>query len=118
MSDDVDPRHATNRHLGVRLAALGLAGLLAFAWAPANLRAASTWSKNLFVPSANVYQDPYPNACVAATAMTILNTIAYRHAGGAGYRWTPSVVKDSRNPAYVRDITRSSPSRGRTTPSR
>jgi len=106
MDNVVDPQHPTKRRLGVRLASLSMTGLLAFAWiAPPNVQAATTWSRNLFVPNANVYQDPYPNACVAATAMTILNTIAYRHAGGAGFRWAPSRVKDSPNPAYVRDLT-------------
>jgi hypothetical protein len=83
-----------------------LAALLAWAWtAPAPSQATTTWSRNLFTSGAVVFQDPYPTACTAATAMTILNTIAYRHAGGAGFRWSVYREKNSPNPAVVRDMT-------------
>ena len=67
--------------------------------------ASTTWSKNLFVAKAFVYQDPYYTACTAASAMHMLNTIAYRGTGGYGFRWTPYTVKKSSNPDQLRDMT-------------
>jgi len=86
-----------------RAAALAIALLAAGALAP--VHAATTWSKSVFVLNAVVFQDPYSTACTAASAMTILNTVAYRHAGGAGFLWTPYRVKNSANPTDYRDLT-------------
>jgi hypothetical protein len=95
-----------SRHRPLRLAALGLVASLAWtAASPSASHATTTWSRNLFVSGAVVFQDPYPTACTAATAMTILNTIAYRHAGGADFKWTVYREKNSPNPAVVRDMT-------------
>lgn len=82
---------------------LGLAAVLGMS-TPAH--AAPIWSKNLYVSSAFLYQDPYGQACVAASAMIMLNTIAYRQTGGAGFSWTPYRVKsNTSNPRDVRDMT-------------
>ncbi len=62
---------------------------------PAGATATATWSRNLYVPSAFLYQDPYYTACTAASVMTMLNTIAYRGTGGNGFIWTPTRVKNS-----------------------
>jgi hypothetical protein len=37
--------------------------------------------------------------------MIMLNTIAYRHTGGAGFLWRPYKVKNSTDPRDVRDLT-------------
>lgn len=93
----------TNRR---RLLKLSFAGLFAFGVSSIGAaQATTTWSKNLFVSSAMVYQDPYPTACTAATTMTMLNTIAYRHTGGAGFIWTPYRVKNDPDPHDLRDLT-------------
>jgi len=86
-----------------RSAALAIALLAALVLAP--VHAATTWSKSVFVSNAVVFQDPYSTACTAASAMTMLNTVAYRHAGGAGFVWTPYRVKNSSNPTDYRDLT-------------
>ncbi len=57
--------------------------------------AATTWSRNLWVPSAAVYQDPYFSACTAAAVMTMLNTIAGRSTGGDGFAWTAYRVRNN-----------------------
>ena len=68
--------------------------LLAYAAVgPGAATAATTWSKNLYVNRAFMYQDPYPTACTAAAAMMMLNTIAYRQTGGDGFIWTPTRIK-------------------------
>ncbi|MEA2548228.1 MAG: hypothetical protein QOI00_80 [Chloroflexota bacterium] len=59
------------------------------------VRAAGTWTTNLYVSKAFLYQDPYASACTAASAMIMLNTIAYRGSGGSGFRWTPYRVKNN-----------------------
>lgn len=70
------------------------------------VHAAPIWSKNLYVSNAFLYQDPYGTACVSAAAMIMLNTIAYRQAGGTGFTWTPYRVKsNTSNPRDVRDMT-------------
>ncbi len=71
---------------------------------PGATSAASTWSKNLFVAKAFLYQDPYSNACTAAAAMMMLNTIAYRGSGGDGFVWQPNRVKLDPDPANRTDM--------------
>jgi hypothetical protein len=73
--------------------------------APGSVAAGGTWSRNLWVASAFVYQDPYYTACTAASVMGMLNTIAYRGTGGEGFSWTPYRVKHSANAANTRDMT-------------
>jgi hypothetical protein len=68
--------------------------------------AAQTWTVNLYTWRAFLYQDPFATACTAATTMIMLNTIAYRHAGGEGFLWTPYRVKnDTANRYDFRDMT-------------
>lgn len=82
---------------------LGLAAVLGVS---TPVHAAPIWTKNLYVSSAFLYQDPYGQACVAASTMIMLNTIAYRQAGGAGFTWTPYRVKVNKtNPRDLRDMT-------------
>ena len=88
-----------------RSAAL-LAGLLLVAWiVPSPAVATTTWTRNLFVSSAFMYQDPYPYDCVAASAMVMLNVVAARGTGGNGFVWTPYKVQEGADPADVRDMT-------------
>ena len=72
---------------------------------PAQAQASTTWSRNLYVSGAMVYQDPYFTACTAASVMTMLNTIAGRGTGGGGFGWTPYRVRNSADPAEARDLT-------------
>jgi hypothetical protein len=84
--------------------AIGFAALFAQSGlAPVN--AAPTWALNLYDWRAFVYQDPYGNACTAASTMMMLNVISYRQTGGEGFRWTPYKVKKNSNPADRRDMT-------------
>ena len=83
-----------------------LAGLLLAGWlTPAPTLATTTWTRNLFVSSAFMYQDPYPYDCVAASAMVMLNVVAARGTGGYGFAWTPYTVQDNVDPADGRDMT-------------
>jgi hypothetical protein len=95
----------SRRPAGLRRTLALVVGLLALAssWTPA-VRAAQTWTTNLYTPSAFLYQDPYPTACTAAAAMIMLNTTAYRHAGGDAFHWAASRVKNDPNPANYRDM--------------
>jgi hypothetical protein len=63
------------------------------------------WTKNLYVPGAFLYQDPYWQGCTAASTMIMLNTIAYRRTGGDGFLWTPTRTKNDSNRSNVRDLT-------------
>ena len=72
--------------------------------APGAASATSTWSKNLYVARAFMYQDPYANACTAAATMIMLNTIAAAGSGGDAFAWTPSRVKLDPDPANLRDM--------------
>ena len=99
---------ARRRHPGgFRRAITLVVGLLAlFAQVvPTPVSAGQTWTANLYVSSAFLYQDPYGSACTAASTMIMLNTIAYRHTGGAGFRWTPTRTKNDPNRANLRDLT-------------
>lgn len=88
-----------------RLLAL-VVGLVAVLGPVAPAQAAQLWTKNLFVSSAFLYQDPWGSACTAASTMIMLNTIAYRHAGGDAFRWTPYRVKNNTTNRYdYRDMT-------------
>ncbi len=92
--------------LGRVAAATALAASVLVGVAAPGATAATTWSSNLWVPSAFVYQDPYYTACTAASVMTLLNIIADRGAGGESFTWTPyRVKKDETNPSNHRDMT-------------
>ena len=82
-----------------------LAGLLGLGAIASPAAGATTWTHNLWVDGAFLYQDPYSNACTAAATMFMLNTIAYRGTGGAGFAWTPYRVKDNDDPSDKRDMT-------------
>lgn len=104
------PPAARRRHWRIgRFAARSwrpIAGLL-LAWAlvaPGATAASTTWSRNLFVARAFLYQDPYPTACTAAAAMIMLNTIAYRDTGGAGFIWEPTRIKRDDDPSNRTDM--------------
>ena len=85
--------------------AIGFAALFTQS-SPLPANAVTTWSVNLYDWRAFLYQDPYPSACTAASAMIMLNVIAYRQAGGEAFRWTPYRVKNNKaNPADHRDMT-------------
>ena len=63
------PTRRRGRLSPLALRALGpvMGAMLVFALiVPGATSAASTWSKNLFVAKAFLYQDPYSNACTAA----------------------------------------------------
>ena len=96
-------RSVTRR--GPLLAGVLAMALLASAAPPPTVTATTTWSRNLWVPSAFVYQDPYFTACTAAATMFMLNVIAYRQTGGAGFTWTPTRVRNSADPANTSDMT-------------
>jgi hypothetical protein len=84
---------------------LGLSALVAQV-SPGPVRAAGTWTTNLYDYRAFLYQDPYGTACTAASTMIMLNVIAYRRTGGEGFRWTPYRVKNNTsNRADTRDMT-------------
>lgn len=90
----------------LRVSALLVVALLVAALVPAPPAvAATTWTKNLFVSKAFLYQDPYYTACTAASVMHMLNTMAYRGTGGHGFTWTPTRIKRDANLANVRDMT-------------
>jgi hypothetical protein len=101
------PLRASPRPTARRSAAVWIAGLiLAFvSIVPIPAQASTTWSRNLYVASGFVYQDPYFTACTAASVMTMLNTIALRRTGGPGFSWTPYRVRNSADPADLRDMT-------------
>ena len=96
------PRPVTRRSTPAWIAALVLALVTVV---PIPVQAATTWSRNLYVASGFVYQDPYFTACTAASAMSMLNTIALRGTGGAGFGWTPYRVRNNTDPADLRDMT-------------
>ena len=100
-------RPQPRRRVASLLATPLLAALVALAAiVPAPATGATTWSRNLWVSSAFLYQDPYYTACTAASAMFMLNTIAYRDTGGNGFGWTPYRVKSNKaNTADYRDMT-------------
>ena len=95
-----------SRLTGLRRALALVLGLAAVLRPTAPVGAASTYALNLYVSKAFLYQDPYGNACTAASTMIMLNTIAYRHAGGPGFTWTPYRVKNNTaNRSDKRDMT-------------
>jgi hypothetical protein len=94
------------RFAGLRRTLALVLGLVAVLGPTAPAHAAPTFAVNLYTSKAFLYQDPYSNACTAASTMIMLNTVAYRHAGGAGFRWTPYRVKNNTaNSADKRDMT-------------
>lgn len=52
---------------------------------------------NLFVASGFRHQDPNMSACTATSARSMLNFIAARSTGGAGFVWTPTVSGSMRD---------------------
>ncbi len=101
------PPHLPNvgaawRGIAARVALLFAVGLTAFAPVPA--AATTTWTSNLFVESAFIYQDPYFNACTAAATMFMLNVVAERGSGGPDLTWTPYRRKNNPDPADKRDL--------------
>jgi hypothetical protein len=87
----------------LRATALAI-GLLAVLGSIGPVRAASIWTQNLYVSRAFLYQDPYGTACIAASTMIMLNTMAYRGTGGDGFRWTPTRTKNDPNRSNIRDL--------------
>jgi hypothetical protein len=88
----------------VRPAIMALLVALA-AIVPGPAAASGTWSRNLYVPGAFLYQDPYYTACTAASAMFMLNLVAAQGTGGDGFAWTPYRVKhNAADPADTRDM--------------
>src|SRR3954447_26641429 len=79
--------------------------LLALLPVASNVDAATTWSRNLYVAKAFLYQDPYYTACTAASAMHMLNTVAYRRTGGNGFVWRPTRIRKDADPSNTRDMT-------------
>ncbi len=98
------PLTALRRVVRARRLAPVLVGWLALAIAtPSGAAAATeTWSKNLYVSSAFLYQDPYGTACTAASTMFMLNMIAAHGTGGRGFGWKSSTVKN--DPDNTRDL--------------
>jgi hypothetical protein len=72
---------------------------------PPAAQAVTTWSRNLWVSSAFLYQDPYRYDCVGTSAMVMLNLIAARGTGGNGFGWSVYRVKENADPADLRDMT-------------
>ncbi|MBA2381048.1 MAG: hypothetical protein H0V73_02970 [Chloroflexi bacterium] len=93
------------RASGLRRSLAIVIGLAAILGPTAHVQATTTWIRNLYVSKAFMYQDPYGSACTAAATMTMLNTIAYRHTGGTGFRWTPTRVQNSSDRSNTRDMT-------------
>ena len=77
--------------LALVLSVVFLAGLL-----PGHAAAAeTTWRYNTYRSGGYLTQDPYSTACVAASAMMMLNFIALAGTGGPGFNWRTSRVKNS-----------------------
>ena len=92
--------------MGPRRALVLTLCLVALAFQATPVDAAATWTKNLYTSKAFMYQDPYGSACTAAASMIMLNTVAYRSSGGAGFKWTPYKVKNNTvNKSDPRDMT-------------
>lgn len=89
----------------IAVRAILIVALLVVAAPPRPAAATAVWSRNLWVSSAFLYQDPYFAGCTAASTMFMLNLIAYRQTGGAGFSWTPTRVKQSPDSANTRDLT-------------
>ena len=77
-----------------------LVGLL-----PPSVGAASEWRLNLYRSAGFVYQDPYYTACVAASAMMMLNFTDLADTGGDGFRWSLYRTHKSADPSQYRDMT-------------
>lgn len=95
-------RLARTRAMAVLVAVLAVAFLVPIA---GRVEASTTWTKNLFVSKAFLYQDPYYTACTSASAMHMLNTIAYRDSGGNGFAWTPTRTRKDPDTSNTRDMT-------------
>ena len=73
----------------------GLSAAITLALAPtAVVTAASprTYSLNLYNRRGVRYQDPDYTSCVATSAQMMLNFVALKHTGGAGFRWHVSTA--------------------------
>ena len=62
--------HATPRRAWPAWIAAVVLALVTVVPTPAQAQASTTWSRNLYVSGAMVYQDPYFTACTAASVMT------------------------------------------------
>jgi hypothetical protein len=74
-----------NRILTIALLVATLIGGMAAS--PQPVAAASPSSLNLYVAAGFRYQDPNYYACTATSTMDMLNFLALRGTGGAGFRW-------------------------------
>ena len=72
---------------------------------PSNAAAAETWTKNIYVSRGYLTQDPYMSSCVGAATMMMLNFSRMSGTGGDGFVWQNSVIKNSSNPSFSRDLT-------------
>ena len=98
-------RHARLGRLAARAGRPVVALLIAYALVvPGAASATTTWTRNLYVDKGFLHQDPYYTACTSAAAMFMLNTVAYRRTGGAGFVWTPTRIKRDDDPANKRDM--------------
>lgn len=89
-----------------RAALVGLGVVVAMSLAlPERVSAAATWTRNLYVSSGFLYQDPDYTACVAASVMMMLNFTDLSGTGGAGFIWDANTVRQSSDPADVDDMT-------------
>ena len=98
-------RHARLGRLATRAGRPVIALLVAYVLVvPGAASATTTWTRNLYVDKGFLHQDPYYTACTSAAAMFMLNTVAYRRTGGAGFVWTPTRIKRDDDPANKRDM--------------
>jgi hypothetical protein len=102
---ETDVTARTRRPTGLRRSLALVLGIGALLVQVMPATAATTWTKNLYTSSAFLYQDPYSNACTAASTMIMLNTIAYRHSGGPAFQWRPYRVQKSASTSDYRDMT-------------
>src|SRR4051794_24210065 len=102
---EIDVTARTRRPAGLRRTFALVLGMAALAFQAMPASAATLWTKNLYTPSAFLYQDPYSNACTAAATMIMLNTIAYRHSGGPRFIWQPYRVQNGASTSDYRDMT-------------
>jgi hypothetical protein len=76
------------------LLALLLSVVFVTALAPARANAATVWTFNTYRSSGYLTQDPYYTACTGAAAMMMLNFAALSGAGGRGFTWRTSRIKN------------------------
>jgi hypothetical protein len=86
------------------LASLGVLLALSIV-VPSQVAAAETWTKNLYNSRGYLTQDPYMSSCVGASVMMMLNFTRMSGTGGNGFVWQNSIIKNSSNPTFYRDLT-------------